>query len=75
MIIGETIQKETLRKSSRPMIDKLSWKGEIIQFELCEIISTQTNSHHYKCEVKVTSMSLSFDGTQNSKNGSYMYST
>ena len=46
MIIGETIQKETLRKSSRPMIEKMSWKGELIQFELRERISTQTNAHH-----------------------------
>ena len=63
MIIGATIQKETLRPPSRPMIDKLSWKGELIQFELCERISTQTNSHHYKYEVKVTSMSFNFEGT------------
>ena len=46
MIIGETIQKETLGKFSRPMIEKMSWKGELIQFELCESISTQKNAHH-----------------------------
>ena len=45
-IIGATIQKETLKKSSRPMIDKMSYKGELIQFELRESISTQTNAHH-----------------------------
>ena len=49
-------------QSSRPMTDKLSWKGELIQFELRESISTQTNAHHYECEVKVTSMSFSFEG-------------
>ena len=58
VIIGATIQKATLRQSSRPMIDKLSWKGELIQFELHESISTQPNAHHYKCEVKVTSISF-----------------
>ena len=63
VIIGVTIQKETLRKYSRPMIEKMSWKGELIQFELHESISNQTNSHHWKCEVKVTSMSFSFEGT------------
>ena len=46
VIIGATIQKETLKKSSRPMIDKMSYKGELIQFELRESISTQTNVHH-----------------------------
>ena len=46
VIIGATIQKATLRQSSKPMIDKLSWKGELIQFELRESISTQTNAHH-----------------------------
>ena len=46
MIIGETIQKETPRQSSRPMIEKMSWKSELIQFELCESISSQTNAHH-----------------------------
>ena len=46
VIIGATIQKETLRKSSRPMIEKMSSKGELIQFELRESISTQTNAHH-----------------------------
>ena len=40
VIIGETIQKETLMQSSRPMINKMSWKGELIQFELRESIST-----------------------------------
>ena len=45
-MIGETIQNETLRKSSRPMIEKMSWKGEPIQSELHERISNQTNAHH-----------------------------
>ena len=46
VIIGATIQKETLKKSSRPMIEKMSGKGELIQFELHESISTQTNAHY-----------------------------
>ena len=46
VIVGATIQKATLRQSSRPMIDNISWKGKIIHFELRESISTQTNSHH-----------------------------
>ena len=46
MIIGETIQKETLRKSSIPMIENMLWKGELIQFDLRESISTQKNAHH-----------------------------
>ena len=27
-------------------IEKIVWKGELIQFELRESISTQTNAHH-----------------------------